>query len=512
MRANDSRLVGAIRRCVSDALVEHDLAGRRILVALSGGPDSLTLLHALHSARNDCGLTLCGAHLNHRLRGAESDADAEFAASTFAQIGIPFTCESADVAAYRDKRRLSLEDAARQVRYAFLADAAERHGADAIALGHTADDQAETVLMHIIRGSGLDGIRGMQTLDTHRIAGVSERKGDGKDKDTDKKVVLFRPLLNTTRAQTHAYCAALGLTPRIDSSNASPEFLRNRIRLELMPLLEQMNPSMQAALLRLARNATQDSDYIRERAAAVWADVAQITGYGRSKVVALNTAALRHEHPAIQGYVLRFAIEAVGGEVTQRHILDATRLLNGAPGKMLNLPENLRFTTDYGKAFIGKADALDERLPSLPKLRGEFPLAVPGEVQAGAWRIRATVEELKTSEHEKTLADARKIAASAEWQDGTTIVETLDFDSAGSGLRIRARQAGDRFQPLGMAGSKSLRAFMIDARVPRRWREGLPLLVSERGIVCVPAWRIADWARITDSTKRVLRLEVNYAL
>ena len=507
MRADDSRLVGAIRRRVSDALVEHDLAGRRILVALSGGPDSLALLHALHSARNDCELTLYGAHLNHRLRGAESDADAEFAVSAFAQIDIPFTCESADVAAYRDKRRLSLEDAARQVRYAFLADAAEQRGADAIALGHTADDQAETVLMHIIRGSGLEGIRGMQTLDTRRIAGISERKGDGKD----KAIALFRPLLNTTRAQTHAYCAALGLTPRVDSSNTSPEFLRNRIRLELMPLLEQMNPSMQAALLRLARNATQDSDYIRERAAVVWDGVAQMSGDGRSKVVVLNTAALRHEHPAIQSHVLRHAIEAVGGEITQRSILEATRLLNGAPSKTINLPGRLRFTTDYGKAFIGNADALDERLSSLPKLRGEFPLTVPGEVQTGAWRISATIEELKASEHEKTLSNARKIAASAEWQDGTTIVETLDIDGVGSELRIRARQPGDRFQPLGMAGSKSLRAFMIDARVPRRWREGLPLLVSERGIVCVPAWRIADWARITDTTKRVLRLEVNYA-
>ena len=510
MRAADSRLVGAIRRRVSDALAEHDLAGRRILVALSGGPDSLTLLHALHSARNDCGLTLYGAHLNHKLRGAESDADAEFAVSAFAQVGIPFSCESADVAAFRDKRRLSLEDAARQVRYAFLADAAEQHGADAIALGHTADDQAETVLMHIIRGSGLDGIRGMQTLDTRRIAGLSERKGDGKD----RVIALFRPLLNTTRAQTHAYCAALGLTPRIDSSNASPEFLRNRIRLELMPLLEQMNPSMQTALLRLAQNATQDSDYIRERVAAVWGSVAQMTGEGHNRVVALDSVALLREHPAIQGYVLRHAIEAIGGEVTQRHILGAIRLLDGAPSKTLNLPGRLRLTTDYGKAFIGDADALDERLSSLPKLRGEFPLTVPGEVQAGAWCIRATVEELKASEHEKTLAKARKIAASAEWQDGTTgttIVETLDIDSVGSRLRIRARQPGDRFQPLGMVGSKSLRAFMIDARVPRRWREGLPLLVSERGIVCVPAWRIADWARITDTTKRVLRLEVNYA-
>ena len=126
-----------------------------------------------------CGLTLCGAHLNHKLRGVESDADAEFAGDTFERLGVPFTVDGVDVAAYRRRHRLSLEDAARRVRYSFLSDAAEKYGADAIALGHTADDQAETVLMHIIRGSGLDGLRGMQALDRRTIGG--------------RRIALFRP-------------------------------------------------------------------------------------------------------------------------------------------------------------------------------------------------------------------------------------------------------------------------------------------------------------------------------
>ena len=256
MDSASSAAIDALQRRVASALGKHELRGKRLLVAVSGGPDSLALLHALWQLRDEHELRLYGAHLNHGLRGAESDADAEFTADTFKRLEIPFTLDSADVAAYRTQHKLSLEDAARQVRYAFLSVAAAEHAADAITLGHTADDQAETVLMHIIRGSGLDGLRGMQTLDTRHIAG--------------KPATLFRPLLGARRSETQAYCRALGLSPRIDASNQSPEFLRNHIRMELVPLLEQTNPSIHAALLRLAANATQDSDYIRAKADEVW--------------------------------------------------------------------------------------------------------------------------------------------------------------------------------------------------------------------------------------------------
>ena len=162
MDSASSAAIDALQRRVASALGKHELRGKRLLVAVSGGPDSLALLHALWQLRDEHELRLYGAHLNHGLRGAESDADAEFTADTFKRLEIPFTLDSADVAAYRTQHKLSLEDAARQVRYAFLSVAAAEHAADAIALGHTADDQAETVLMHIIRGSGLDGLRGMQ--------------------------------------------------------------------------------------------------------------------------------------------------------------------------------------------------------------------------------------------------------------------------------------------------------------------------------------------------------------
>ena len=495
MTPASSAAVDALERRVRGELGKCGLSGRKLLVAVSGGPDSMALLHALHTLRDEHRLTLYGAHLNHLLRGEESDADAEFVADTFRRLDIDYTLDSADVAKYRRRHRLSLEDAARRVRYGFLADAATKHDADTIALGHTADDQAETVLMHIIRGSGVDGLRGMQALDRRHVSG--------------KSVTLFRPLLGSGRAETQAYCDALELQPRIDVSNSSPEFLRNRIRLELVPLLEQLNPSIQGALIRLAKNATQDSDFIRERSDEVWRDVTQLKRSADGEVLILDTLRLVEERPAIQSVVLRRGIVTAGGEATQRHILDMMRLLGGAPGKTLDLPGQLTFSTDYGKALIGSADAVGAMLSTLPAMQGEYAVAVPGDTEAGVWLVHASVRHYGDG---SAVMDAyREESGSRSGHPGkSTTGDAMDLDRVGGGLRIRGRRTGDRFQPLGMEQSKSLREFMIDARIPRRWRDGLPLLVSERGIVCVPGWRIAHWARVTDKTRRVLRLSVSY--
>ena len=473
---------------VRAALYERALAGSTLLVAVSGGPDSLALLHALYGLRDEFGLNLRGAHLNHELRGTDSDADAEFAARVFRQLGIPFTAGSADVAAYRSRHKLSLEDAARRVRYAFLAGAAERHDADAVTLGHTADDQAETVLMHIIRGSGLNGLRGMSAVDTRAIDG--------------KPITLFRPLLGARRSETQAYCRAFGLEPRVDASNSSTEFLRNRIRLELLPLLERMNPSVRDALLRLSANAVEDNDYIGAQADEVRSEAVQVSDGG---VVRLDTVALGRQHAAIQSRVLRRVVEEAGGEVTRRHILDMLGLIGGAPGKNLHLSGGLTFVTGYGAAYIGSAGAVEEVLAPLPVICGEFPVTVPGEMRVGGWRIKASV--IDGIDGRSFLPDRPRPNPPLEGER-ISITEMLDMGCVGDALRVRRRLPGDRFQPLGMEQPKSLREFMIDARIPRRWRDGLPLVVSERGIVCVPGWRVAHWARVTEATKNVLRLEV----
>ena len=284
--------------------------------------------------------------------------------------------------------------------------------------------------------------------------------------------------------------------------------------MELVPLLEQTNPSIHAALLRLAANATQDSDYIRAKADEVWNQVAHVHSDG---AVRLDTRALRNHHAALQSHTLRRAIEVAGGELSQQHVLDIMALIGGAPGKTLHLSNGLTFVTGYGEAHIGRAAAIAAMLSPLPTLHGEH--------RAYSCPARPTVRKMacecasdrdctwinmrdnKSDFSEIRAHDAESMRVRRPVQRKRGARRSIPLAET---LRLRARQPGDRFQPLGMDQSKSLREFMIDTRIPRQWRDGLPLVVSERGIVCVPGWRIAHWARVTDTTQRIMRLSLSY--
>ena len=236
--------------------------GDLLVVAVSGGPDSLALLHALARTRRATSLRLHAAHLDHGLRGEESEADAAFVSDACRGLGVELTAETEDTDAFRKTHRLSLEDAARRLRYRFLARVVAEQGARAVAVGHTIDDQAETVLMNIIRGAGLTGLRGMSESTVRRI--------EGSD------VHVVRPFLaGVSRSDTEAYCEALGLEPRHDSSNSSMLMLRNRIRHELMPSLARINPGVRDAVLRLSTSARRDLEYVERAVDAAWAAVVE---------------------------------------------------------------------------------------------------------------------------------------------------------------------------------------------------------------------------------------------
>ena len=502
MSSPDSPDLSPLLSSLSAALAACDMRGKTLLVAVSGGGDSLALLYALRHMRPDFDLQLYGAHLNHNLRATASDADAAFVQDTFRQLNIPCDIHSADVAAYRRARSLSLEDAARRLRYRFLAAAAARHNAHAVAVAHTADDQAETLLMHIIRGSGLTGLRGMQPLDRLTIAAAD--------------LTLFRPLLDVTRAQTYAYCAALGLHPRHDETNLSLEHTRNRIRHELLPLIERVNPAARAALLRLAHNAAEDAAYIQQQAHAAWREIARQSDSG---IIALDAPALAQQHPAIQNRILLRAAQdnAAGIELSRAHILAMRQMLTGPAGKTLPLPGGILFATGYGEIRIGQADAIQAALAYLPPIAGEIPLAIPGETHVGAWRITTAVCDNADRSHESSsVEDALCASASSSVNNAaasasSATAETLDLDRLGNALHLRARQPGDRFQPLGMTRPKKLQDFMVDERIPRETRDSIPLLVSDKGIACVIGYRIAHWARVRQDTRRYLRLRFTRA-
>ena len=333
--------VNRLDRTVGEALARAGLPrASTVVVAVSGGPDSLALLHALDRAARGGRVRLHGAHLNHRLRGEASRADARFVASVFRDLGIEATVDDADVGAYRKEHRLSLEDAARRVRYEFLGRVAAKCEAAAIALGHTSDDQAETVLMHLIRGSGLTGLAGMREQASRPLSG--------------RRVMLLRPMLTVSRQETEAYCRELALSPRHDESNLLSDLTRNRLRAELIPQLERYNPAFKDALVRLARSVSLDASYIADEVSRVLPGVGGMDESGER--FTLDREAFSRLPPALRGHLLRRAFQEVSGalgDLEQVHVDEMARLIAGPAGRSLDLPSGLRFNVDYESAVIG---------------------------------------------------------------------------------------------------------------------------------------------------------------
>jgi tRNA(Ile)-lysidine synthase len=445
--------------------------GEKIVVAVSGGPDSVCLLHILYRLRKELDIKLHIAHLNHQLRGAESDADADYVKELARRWKIPAAIESADVRAYRKKHRLTLEEAAREVRYGFLAAAAQKAGAEKVAAGHTASDNAETVLMHIIRGSGLKGLRGLLP--------------DTVVKTCNANLRVIRPLLGLHREETESYCLEHQLKPRTDSTNLKLEPFRNKVRRLLLPELRKYNPQVDEALLRTARTAAGDLAFLETEARRVFKEIAR-PGVDSFTLDKKGFIAL---HPAIRRQVLRLAIESLLGslkDIEAGHIEDIMSALKKPAGKTIGLPFGLNFSIDYKNYVLAAETAPACPLPALDK---EFLLNIPGKTASSGWAINASI-----------IIPPGKITEGGY---------TAYFDAAAAGKKMTVRRClpGDRFQPLGMAREKKLNRFMIDARIPRAWRKRIPIVCAGGQILWVVGYRMDARFKVTPDTKKVLRLE-----
>ena len=462
-----------LRQRVLHFIVKEGLVqgGETLLVGVSGGADSVCLLHILDRLKETLRLDLHVVHLNHMLRGADSDADALYVRGLAQRLGIAATVESRDVLAQQREHRLSVEEAARQVRYDFFAEVAASLGAGRIAVGHTADDQVETILMHLVRGSGLLGMRGMRPLTYWRSP------------SGDAPLIVVRPLLEVAREETEAYCREHGVEPRIDFSNYSGAALRNRFRHELVPLLRSYNPAIRAALLRTARAAADDLSFLEEQVSLVWEGAVREQPNG----LLLDTGELAMLHPALKRHLLRRAVaEMVGdlSDIESSHIEKMMAALMKGAGRRLSLPRGLVFSVGYNTCLLSRG--IPDTCP-FPPLEGEHRLKVPGDTLLPGWRVRASIVPHG--------GEAGGFSAD------------LDLDVTGTDLVVRGRKAGDRFQPLGMRELKKLQDFMVDAKIPRSWRDRVPLLCSPKHILWVVGWRIDERAKVTDRTKRALHLD-----
>ncbi len=490
----EPRVLGFIRE-------HHLVSGRhQLVVAVSGGQDSVCLLHILIKLQEELEIKLHLAHLNHQLRGAESEADAQYVSHLARQLGIPATIEQRDVKAYQARQHTSLEEAAREVRYTFLAEVARSIGANRVAVGHTTDDHVETILMHLIRGTGSRGLRGLQPSSQWQSSGSS--------------LTIIRPLLQVSRQETAAYCYDHQLIPRFDTSNLSLSPLRNRIRHQLLPLLRSYNPRVTEALLRTARIAEDDFAFLVKEGARLWGSLAQ----RQRDTITLDKQGFLELPSALQRHLLRAAIEdLLGGlkDIETRHIEEIMSALTKTAGKRLSLPGGLVFAIDYNQYRLGVDPAA---LSPFPVLSNEFVLKMPGETLFPGWRVEATVVNPST-------VKGKSEGASAPWDTTNPIlidkgkgvelirnfVAYFDFDKAGDKLTVRCRQPGDRFQPLGMSQPKKLGEFMIDAKIPRVWRQRVPIVGSPQHILWVVGWRIDDRVKVTENTERVLCLEFERA-
>jgi tRNA(Ile)-lysidine synthase len=449
------------------------LKRQRLLLAVSGGADSVCLLHILVRLQDELNLQLHVAHLNHQLRGADAVSDARYVGQLARRLKVPATIEERDVKTYRARHHLSLEEAAREVRYEFLAQVAKSIGADCVAIGHTRDDHIETVLMHLIRGTGTRGLRGLQPISRWRYEGGT--------------LTVIRPILGLSRQETADYCRQYQLRPRLDATNLSLSPLRNRIRLQLLPLLRRYNPRVDEALLRTARMAGDELAFLDEEGARLWRKIVRKQGdtiiIDRGEFLRLPLALKRH--------LLRMALEEWLGDlkdIETRHIEEVVAALRKPAGKKLDLPGGLAWTVDYDRYLLGPDPAV---LSPFPVLENDFALKIPGQTIASGWRVTAAV----------------MVPPPAKKRIDSNFSACFDLDKVGRKLMVRSRRRGDRFQPLGMAQTKKLGEFMVDAKIPRHWRERVPIVCSPKQIVWVVGWRIDDRVRVTEDTKRVLCLD-----
>ncbi len=440
--------------------------GDRVLVAISGGSDSTALLHVLArlSPRLRCRLRAC--HIHHGLRGGDADADAEAAAALAASLRVPFTEHRADVRARARARRMSIEAAARAVRYELLESTARRFRADRIATGHTADDQAETVLLNMLRGAGLQG-----------LGGIPPVRGN-----------IIRPLLDVTRAQAQEYCAAQQLNFRLDLSNLDTTLRRNRIRHEIIPALREVQPKAVEGLCRLAEIVRVENALMTDLAARALREM----GTRRPLGMGIARAPFLALPPALQRRVLRAAIAQVKGDeldVEFERVEALVRLaLSGRTGAIAELPGDLRGELTYGELVIAPAvlqPAVEE---------GEWSLPVPGEVSIPPLGLRFSA---RRSRGKRPPSDP--------------MAALLDAELVEPPLTIRTRRRGDRFIPFGMKSPVKLQDFFVNAKVPRAERTRIPLVLSRDEIVWVVGYRVGERFKVREDSRRTVRLEAKRA-
>ena len=457
--------------------------GDNIIVAVSGGADSTSLLYILDALKEDFNLSLHVAHLNHLLRGKESYRDADFVKGLAKSLDLPCTIAVKDIKTLKKKLRTSTQAAAREARLEFLVKLKEKNNASKIAIGHTLDDRAETVLINLIKGSGGSGIGGMDFY--------NRQKG------------IIRPLMTITRSEIERYLKEKKVKFISDSSNYKKIYLRNKIRLELIPLLEKsFNPGIKRRLADTAQILSMEDDYLDEQAEKfLKSALSKVYGFssqeggseaspdkGEGGKIVLNIDSIKSFPVAITYRIIRKALWRLKSDIKSLSFshVDKVFLLitESKTGSSLNLPGKIKVQKAYNELVFSKSD----KKRNLPEKT--VKLIVPGETKLPFFK--------------KSLNSVILPRNSIKFIVNDKNIGMFDFQKIETPIIVRTRRNGDRFTPLGMKGSKKLKDFFIDRKISRDMREEIPLLLSSGEIMWVVGERVSDKFKITRSTKEVL--------
>ncbi|MBE9547553.1 MAG: tRNA lysidine(34) synthetase TilS [Proteobacteria bacterium] len=456
---------------VKETIKKHNMLamGNRIVVAVSGGPDSVALLKVLSMVSGKYRLSLVAAHLNHGLRGEESNSEERFARELCESMGIAFESKYIDVPSLIKGEKRSPEDVCRDVRYNFFKKVREKYKADKIALGHNLDDQAETVIMKFLRGSGMGGLRGILPM------------RDG---------IYIRPLISVTRDEILTFLKKEGMEFVTDSSNVEDIYLRNRIRNRLIPeLRENYNPGLEENLDHTADIIRVEDDYIKTAVE----DVLTTWGVDRNQDdIRVNIPELVKLHEAIQRRVIKTLLQNCSHQkkgIGYLHVKSVMDLITGgSPNGILNLPFDLEVRREYDLLVISKT-----KTPVGRNHEFHYTVEIPGTVNIKELGIKATFD----------LVDS---VPTLNFDTDRTVF--MDYENISFPLIIRNMKPGDRIQPFGMNGTKKVKSFFIDEKTPKNRRKEIPLLVDQKSVLWIMGMRLSERARITDKTTRVVKAEI----
>lgn len=440
-------------------------SGDNIVLGLSGGPDSMALLYALIHVKKQIDFNLILAHVNHGVRGEEALRDEEFVKAQAKELNLECYTKKVDMVSYGKKMGITSEEAGRQLRYGFFREILMEKGGGKIAVAHNKDDQAETLIMRIFRGTGIDGLKGMEFLSND----------------------IIRPILNITRKEIEDYIDSNGIDTVLDHTNLLPIYTRNKIRLELIPYIEEnFNPNLVESLWRMSQISKIDSEFLEEASQEKYN---YVLNKEEKNCIILNASLFKEQAESMQQRIIRNGIFNLLNDLqgfSEDHITAVKKLfLSEQTGKSLNLPRKIIARVDYNNLIL-------ENRKEKKSVDYLYPICL------GLNEIRDLPLNL-----EMELFDIEKL--NKYYNDEFTLY--VDYDRVQGSLFIRNRRPGDKFIPYGMDGSKKIKDYFIDEKISKDKRDKIPLIVDGENILWILGYRSNNLYKVTEKTKRVLKIK-----